>query len=245
MLRAAITALLVPPANLAVIGLLACLVAGRGMRGRRARRVAILCLGGLVLLSLPVVASALLASLDPGPAPSPASPPAAIVVLGGDVQRVAEAPGVEIGPLTLERVRTGAALARATHLPLLVSGGVVDRTALPVATLMQTSLEEDFKVAVRWQEAVSFDTWENAERSAAMLRADGVQSVFVVTHAWHMRRAVLAFRRHGMAAVPAPVRRDRWPGLVPTEFLPRASAWLTSYFALHEWAGLAWYSVRG
>ncbi len=241
MLRAVLTAFLVPPANLAIIGLLSCVLIGWSRRW--AWRVAALCLAGLVLLSLPMVSMSLLASLAPTAGP-PALPPGAIVVLGGDVQRLEEAPGVELGPLTLERVRAGAVLHRATHLPLLVSGGIVDGTAVPVATLMARSLADDFRADVRWREPVSFDTWENASMSAAMLRADGISSVFVVTHAWHMRRAMLAFQRHGIAAVPAPVRRDRWPDFKVSELLPRASAWLNSYFALHEWVGLAWYSVR-
>jgi hypothetical protein len=28
------------------------------------------------------------------------------------------------------------------------------------------------------------------------------------------------------------------------EFLPNASAWLIGYYALHEWIGCAWYSLR-
>jgi uncharacterized SAM-binding protein YcdF (DUF218 family) len=97
---------------------------------------------------------------------------------------------------------------------------------------------------VRWQEDASRDTWENARDSAAILQAAGIRSVFVVTHAWHMRRALVAFRRFGLQATPAPVPFSR---VVPFEigaFIPRASSWSASYYALHEWIGDAWYALR-
>ena len=72
---------------------------------------------------------------------------------------------------------------------------------------MAQSLTDDFRTPPRWVEAKSADTWENARFSADILRAEGITSVYVVTHAWHMRRAVLAFQGTGLtvtvkAAVP-------------------------------------------
>lgn len=240
-MRDLLTVLLLPPANLAVLALLALLLAGRRRVGRRA---AALACAGLVLLALPVTGLALLASLAPGAMPPLSVPPEAIVILGGDVRRLDEAPGVALGPLSLERVRAGAALHRATGLPILVAGGIVDRTPTAVGTLMAQSLRDDFGVQARWTEAASNDTWENAERSAALLKADGIRSVHLVTHAWHMRRSLLSFSRVGLEAEAAAVRRDRWPDGVPSEFVPRASAWMDSYFGLHEWMGLLYYKVR-
>ncbi len=241
MLRTLFTVLLLPPVNLAGVGLAALLIAGQKRAGRA---VAILALMGLLVFSLPVTAVFLLASLDPGPLAPPSIPPAAIVVLGGDVQKINDAPGVTLGPLSLERVRAGAVLYRKTGLPVLLSGGIVNKTPLAVGTLMAASMVEDFSVPVRWIEAVSFDTWENAEQSAALLAADGVSTVFLVTHAWHMRRSLLAFQQAGITAVPAPVRRDRWPALQASEFVPAASSWLTTYYALHEWLGILFYKLR-
>lgn len=240
-LRAVLTVMLLPPVNLAMIALIALLFAGRTRAGRI---VAALSCAGLVVLALPITGLALLASLDPGPLPPPSVPPAAIVILGGDVQRISGAQGLVVGPWSLERMRAGAALHRLTGLPLLASGGIVDPAGLPIGTLMASGLAEDFATPVRWTESASLDTWENAEQSAALLAQDDVRSVFVVTHAWHMRRALLAFRRVGLEAVPAPVRRDRWPDVTLSEFVPRVSAWTQSYLGLHEWLGLAFYAVR-
>lgn len=201
---------------------------------------------GLFVLALPVVGGTLLFWLEQLPrAGEGNAPPAAIVILGGDVFRT-QAPDAkaEIGELTLERVRAGAALQHATHLPVLTSGGVVMEKTAPVANLMAESLRNDFGVEPRWTEPTSRDTWENAANSAAVLRSAGIHSIYLVTHAWHMRRALIAFRHFGLAVTPAPVPPAEGPHLELQSFVPTASAWLTSYYALHEWIGCAWYTLR-
>ncbi len=243
--RSILTSFVVPPIGLLLLALVCAVLAARsGVRLTWRRRLGDLAGLSLVLLtalSLPVVASALLASLS---VPVGEGSAGAIVILGGDVVRQ-PGDGVVIGPLTLERLRAGAALHRKTGLPILVTGGVVDGTSRPVGVLMADSLRQDFGVPVRWVEQASYDTWENAAFSQRMLAAAGVQRVLLVTHAWHMRRSVLAFTRQGLTPLPAPVRTDLWPRFVASEFMPRPSAWLNSYFALHEWIGLVWYAVRG
>lgn len=200
---------------------------------------------GLFVLALPAVAGTLLFWLEQLPRAGKGEvPPAAIVILGGDVFRT-QAPEAkaEIGELTLERLRAGAALERATHLPVLTSGGVVMEKTAPVADLMAESLRNDFGVEPRWIEPTSKNTWENAANSTATLRSAGIRSIYLVTHAWHMRRALIAFSHFGLAVTPAPVPPAEAPHLELQSFVPTASAWLTSYYALHEWIGCAWYAL--
>jgi uncharacterized SAM-binding protein YcdF (DUF218 family) len=234
------TLLLVPPLNCLVA---AC--AGAALRHRRAGRVLLAAgLGGLVLLSLPLVAGDLLASLvwDFPTAPDARDPPRAIVILSADMVELAQG-GDTVGDLTLARERAGAVLARATGLPILVTGGVVKAGSASLAALMARSLHEDFGVETRWREASSQDTWQNAALSAAMLRGDGVGTVYVVTHAWHMRRALIAFRAAGLRAIAAPVGVASPPEFAARNLVPSVSAWQESYYALHEWIGSAWYWV--
>ena len=202
--------------------------------------------GGLLLLALPLVNRMVFAALDRGilsDQNQSASPdPQAIVILGGDVTH--DATGFEDGPGTLERLRVGAALWRRTRLPVLVSGGATWPDEPAVAGLMAESLQNDFNVPVRWIEDRSKDTWGNARESAAMLGAAGVSSVYLVTHTWHLRRALLAFRRWGLAARPVGVPADRGPDEPLYLLLPRASAWYASYEGLHELMGLLFYSLR-
>lgn len=235
-LSAVAAVVLVPPVNLAALALVAVLF------GRR--RLALWSLVLLLLLALPLVSALLLRGLESWPPPPPGPAPQAVVILGGDVRRVAGAAIDVAGPLSLERLQAGAALARATHLPILVTGGLVDPEGPPVATLMAKSLAADFASPPRWVEPASHDTWENARFTAAMLLPAGIRSVYVVTHSWHMRRALLAFAGTGLTVTPAPLPPDRAITFHLGLLVPRVAGWRNSYFALHEWIGLAWYEVR-
>jgi uncharacterized SAM-binding protein YcdF (DUF218 family) len=238
--------LLLPPVNLLLLAIAGAALPRRWRRGGRILTAT--GLAGLLLLALPVVPRLLLYGLERAvpPPPADAPPPGAVVILSGDATRVAGTPEhLDVGPLTLERLRSGAVAARATGLPVLVTGGPFMPGSESLAALMATSLDRDFGVPVRWTETAARDTWENARLSAAMLRAAGISSVLLVTNGWHMPRALIAFRRFGLAAVPAPTPlstarlQARWQ-----DFVPRATAWTYSYYALHEWIGLLWYGLR-
>ena len=201
---------------------------------------------GLTLLSIPVIADSLIVALEQN---LPVTPPAdampqAIVILGGDLTRTAEAPYALPGLLTLDRLRAGAALQHRTKLPILVTGGTVQPDREAVARVMAVSLRDDFQVPATWVEDASEDTWQNASFSAMILKKQNIHSVYVVTQGWHMRRAMIAFRRAGLLATAAPTSIETPLRPIMWDFLPRASAWGWSYFALHEWIGCTWYAIR-
>ena len=237
MLSALVSILLIPPVNLALLTLAAMALAWR--------RLAALLLVLLLALAMPEVADSLLVALERDLPAASDLHPQAIVILGGDVVPVGPDPATQdIGALPLERLRGGAALHRASGLPVLTTGGMLDNGDTAVASLMARSLQTDFAVPVRWVEPAAMTTWENAQRSAELLRRDGIDTVYVVTHAWHMRRALIAFAQAGLVAVPAPLAADRQPDGRLIDFLPQASDWRRSFLALHEWIGCAWYAWR-
>src|SRR3546814_11808110 len=84
---------------------------------------------------------------------------------------------------------------------------------------MQSTRERDFGVEVRWTESESTSTWTNARLSAAKLRAADIRRFYLVTHAWHMPRAMLAFAGTGLEAVPAPTRFVSRSALAWVDFL--------------------------
>ncbi len=246
------TALLIPPINLIPLGLAGAALAGLAHRPgwrRLGRGLMWLALIGLLVLSLPVTAGALIASLEVGLARGPLPPDGAgaIVILSAEAAHPGGDgvfPDSGIGEMTLDRMRAGAALHRRTGLPVLVTGGVLEQGVTPIGTQMAATLAAEFATPVRWVEDRSDDTWQNAEFSAAMLKHDGIDSAYIVTHAWHMRRSLMAFDHFGIAARPAPVRFDRWPQPQFDDFVPSVSALRLSYFALHEWIGCLDYALK-
>jgi uncharacterized SAM-binding protein YcdF (DUF218 family) len=232
------------------MGFVTLLVVAVCLRGRWqgwGKRLGWLSLAGLLITAMPAVSTPMLRALEIGlPTTPPAGdPPKAIVVLGGDLIRAAEEPlGVRPGLLTLDRLRTAAALHRRTGLPILVTGGIVQPHAPPVGDVMAVSLKDDFQTPAKWTEDQSVNTQQNAQYSAQILRAAGIDSVYVVTHSWHMRRALLAFQRTGLKVTAAPTDLDEPLGPELNDFVPRTAAWQTCWFALHEWIGYAWYAIR-
>src|SRR5947207_12211663 len=136
--------LVLPPANLFLLFLAGLLVARHRPRLGAAMQYGAVLL--LYALSTTLVAGSLLLTLQPTApldiAAVPASGAGAVVVLGGEMERSPEYGGATIGPLTLERVRYGARVARATSLPVLVSGGVLYPGERPIAELMRGALAE-------------------------------------------------------------------------------------------------------
>jgi uncharacterized SAM-binding protein YcdF (DUF218 family) len=113
--------------------------------------------------------------------------------------------------------------------------------------LMKQTLEKDFGVVVRWTEDEARDTFQNARNSQKLLNAESIDTILLVTHAWHMPRAVLSFEAAGLQVIAAPTRFSFPPELRVISFWPSMGALHNSYYSLHEWLGLAWYwlLIRG
>jgi uncharacterized SAM-binding protein YcdF (DUF218 family) len=244
-MKGVLETLVLPPTGFVVL-----IVAGLLLRGqwrRFGRRLTWASLIALILFGMPVVSYSMLLALETGlPLQPPADhPPQAIVVLGAEVIRAhQEKMGVRPGLLTLDRLRTAAAIHRRTGLPILVTGGTTQPDTPPVGRVMEESLKDDFQTPPTWVEDKSADTWQNARFSADILRAQGITSIYLVTHSWHMRRALVAFRGTGLTVTAAPTSFDDPLGPDFDDFLPRASGWQTGYFAIHEWVGYVWYELR-
>lgn len=237
--------LVLPPGSLVVLALIALLL--RRRYPRLAPGVLAVCLVGIYALSTPVLSTLALSALQPDYAdPRGRRDVQAIVVLGGGTVRQApEYGGVDdVNALTLVRVRYAAKLQRETGLPLLVSGGTVPPGVRSEAEQMQGLLTKEFGVPVRWTELRSVDTFTNATESARILKAAGVDRIFLVTHAWHVPRARLAFEHAGLEVVPAPTAFVRPDFPEPGDILPRASALVNSYYFFHEVVGYAVYTLR-
>jgi uncharacterized SAM-binding protein YcdF (DUF218 family) len=238
-----IAAFLLPPLSLLVLGAFGFRQLGR--RPGLGRSLLALSLLGFWLLCTPFVARCLLTTLQIPYVPIQGDEAEAIVVLGGGLYRR----GVEYGggsvpnSRTLERVRYGAWLHRKTGKPILVTGGAL-LGAEPEGRLMRAVLEQEFGVPVAWTEERSANTRENARFSAELLRSAGIRRIYLVSHVWHLPRAIPEFEREGFVVVPAGTGYQSLDTVGPFDFVPSANALAQSYYAFHEWIGLIWYRIR-
>lgn len=210
LLKKLLTALVLPPAGPLLLALLGAWWWRRARGGRRLANfgfgLLVVSLVGLLALSIPAVGQALLRQLETVPPLDPASLGAAqaIVVLGGGIRHQAvEFGGDTVSAASLERIRYAARLYRLRRLPVLVSAGAPSG-GVPEAQAMRETLGQELGVPVRWTESASRDTAENARFSAAILRREGIDTVLLVSHAWHLPRAMALFRAEGLNVVPAP-----------------------------------------
>ena len=239
-----INACLTPPGLFLVpmaVGLI--LLAAR--RPKTGTAIVVLSWAGLLAMSLPAVSTPLARDWESYPAlkrPLPIGPRAIVVLAAGRYHNAPEYGGHDtVGTDTLVRLRYAARLFRETHLPILVSGGApLGGTA--AAWLMRRVLNRDFGTPVKWVEASSKTTAQNASYSWLVLRSQNIHSIFLVTQAWHMPRAVALFRAAGFRVVPAPtdfITRSRRDQTI-LAYLPSAHALALSALIFHEMIGLAW-----
>ena len=171
----------------------------------------------------------------------------AVVVLGGGRWALAPEYGVStLKARSVERLRHGIWLSRQTDLPLAYSGGIGHggpdgNTEAEIAARIT---EREFGHKLRWQEDRSRDTRENALFTVAMLQAQGIQHIVLVTHAYHMKRALKNFNQAVPVAGPslrltaAPVGVRASGPLVASDWLPTAEGFEHTRIVLHEWLGL-------
>jgi uncharacterized SAM-binding protein YcdF (DUF218 family) len=94
-------------------------------------------------------------------------------------------------------------------------------------------------------ESGSTTTFENARNVSGLLVQRGIKRVVLVTDATHLLRSQWCFRRQGIETVG---RGARYRATRFGEFadcLPSIAAAEGVDVAFHEWAGIAWYWLRG
>jgi uncharacterized SAM-binding protein YcdF (DUF218 family) len=243
--------LILPPASLFLV--IAIGLALWRRRPRAGRIIAASGLAALAFLSTTGGARLLVAPLENMTTavqdPERAGAQAIVVLAAGRLRRAPEYDGRDIPDyIGLARLRYAAHLQRRTGLPILVSGGVgtseADARGNSEADSMAAALRDDFGVPVKWLEGRSRDTAENAAFSAAILRADGVKRILLVTDAMHMPRASAVFARAGMDVVSAPTLFFGRQPLSIHAWIPSAEGMRRSWYATYELIGIVWYKLR-
>ncbi len=240
-----ISACLLPPLSLlllAVAGLL--LIRSRPRLGRRLLIASILLLW---ICSTPLIAESALQFLEGQPRAVDAGtqPADAIVVLGAGTYFHAPEYGADtVSEPALARLRYAARLQHETGKPILVTGGKPLGNDVSEAQQMKAVLEQEFSIPVRWTENASDNTWQSAANSYQLLHQAGIKRIYLVTHAWHMPRSVLAFKQAGFDVVPAPTAFTTHYQTNLFSLIPDAGAMVESRIFLHEVIGRIWYLLQ-
>lgn len=239
--------LVLPPlANLLLI-VLGLLVA---LRYRRlGRGIVAFAVVTLFVLALPWTKARLYQTLEIYPVPTAEQlqglDPArtAIVVLGGGVTGFAPEYGKSrLKDNSLQRIYYARHVLEQVSLPVLITGGFPWGEPDSEAALMGHALGL-MGVQPRWLEEQSRNTWENAVYSAALLKPAGIDTVVLVTDAWHLRRGVESFHAQGLKVLPAPTGfRGKTYDDIRT-YLPETYALHHTWDALHEWLGILVYRL--
>jgi len=198
----------------------------------------------LYVLSMPLTARNMLSGLQSHPVIqltdlTQGDSGSAIVILGAG--RYASAPEYgyrdEISPLSLERLRYGASIAERLNLPILLSGGNRNAEATSEAVIMNQLMVSVFKINTQYLEINSTNTHEQGVEVRKKLVEQEIDTIYLVTHAWHMKRAVKEFTLQGFSVIPLPM------GFAATSesenvYLPSAAALASTSRALHEYYAL-------
>ncbi|MCU7938004.1 MAG: YdcF family protein [gamma proteobacterium symbiont of Bathyaustriella thionipta] len=170
----------------------------------------------------------------------------AIVILAGGIKTLQqEYQGPDIGYFTQLRLRYGAWLQKRTDLPVIVTGGIA-RAGITEAELMAQVLRNEYGLqGTILVEKQSKNTFGNALYSSKIAKEEGFQSLYLVTSAFHMPRALASFKQHNKAVIAAPMGfyHNTMGGFSLGDFLPNSNAMRENYLALHELIGRYWYQL--
>jgi uncharacterized SAM-binding protein YcdF (DUF218 family) len=246
-----ITALILPPVPL----LLLVLVGARLLLPRRGLGWLVILISVVLLwLSATTGAVRLLGQAPPAlsfdrvrelRAEAAAKKPLAIVILGAGSEPFAPEYGVSsLQYGSLERLRYGLWLAGQTGAPIAFSGGTgyAQEGSTSEARVAAKIAADEFGRPIRWVEAESRDTRENATLTMALLKPAGINHVVLVTHGYHMPRALRAFAEAagpGVQVEAAPMGLAKNLEAPALEWLPSATGFRDMRQLLRELVGSA------
>lgn len=233
-LKKLLSSLILPPSSFIILFLIVALLSRRKI----ASLIAFFGAFSLYMISVEPVKDALYRPLENAyPVPQEVKGDV-LVVLGGG----AYSTGV-LKEDSMKRLLTAFILHKKYGLPIVLSGGS-PIGSLPEAEIMKELLEElgvDKKNIIT--EVKSRDTLENALYLKEISKKHGFKKVILITSAYHMPRAVEAYKKVGIEVLPYPTdfKQDKRYNLY--SFLPRAGVLNDSYKALREYLGFLAYQI--
>ena len=175
-------------------------------------------------------------------------PQAILLLTGGNTGSNPELnAAARVNAATMQRASYAARLHRETGLPVIVTGGVVYQGQTHEARSAARWLKDVVGIQPIAIEDRATNTLENLQFSKPIIEHLGYQRVVVVTHAYHMPRALQSAEIAGVNAIGAPfgyLARYPFPqDNLPTwkAFVPESVHISSTDALLHEWIGQWWY----
>ncbi len=167
----------------------------------------------------------------------------AIAVLGSGAEKFApEYNESNLTGASLERLRYGLWLSRQTGIPVAFTGGSSWAAAEgpSEAEVAARVAAIDFKQPLKWTEIQSRDTAENAAMTIPLMQSAQVRHVLLVTHGWHMPRAMTSFQKYAgstLSLEAAPMGLARIDEVGPLDWMPSNHGFKRNRQVVHEWLG--------
>jgi len=169
--------------------------------------------------------------------------PQAVVVLGGGVN---PHDVLKAMPDAFKREVYAILIAKKYNLPLVFSGGgrKINESA-NVRNDIKTITSVCGCKLTTYFETKSLNTYQNAEFSALLFKKLHLtKNIYLVTSAYHMKRALMMFRRFGFKVIPKPVGFYYNPNYKFLDILPHEGFLNISYKALHEYVGILYFKIK-
>ncbi|ACM92072.1 conserved hypothetical protein [Nautilia profundicola AmH] len=225
------TYILLPPGIFVIILFLAAIFA---------KKAKIVFFSAAVLLwaiSTKFVANALLYPLEHG-YKSDTITPSAVVVLGGGTN---SRDVLKAMPDAFKREVYGLLIAKQESLPYIFTGGGIQN--IKEAENIKKDIDMILKTCncdiETFYENRSLNTFQNAKYTAKLFEKLNLsKKIYLVTSAYHMKRAIMIFNNFGFQIIPKPVGFYYDNEYTFWDIFPNAGNFYHSYKAIHEYFGL-------
>ena len=164
--------------------------------------------------------------------------PTAVVVLGGGTN---SNDILKAMPDAFKREIYGLLIAKKVGLPFIFTGGGISKTKEAQNTKKDIQLITKIcKLNIKtFYENKSLNTYENAKYTATLFKKLNLQKkIYLVTSAYHMKRAILLFKHFKFQINPKPVGFYYNNEYTWWDIFPNAGNFYHSYKAIHEYFGI-------
>ena len=172
----------------------------------------------------------------------------AIVLLGGGRLNTPEygKETLQPEPFALQRLQYAAYLHKKTNLPIIASGGVANTPEKTESHLYATLLQDIYHIKNVTEDNQSRTTHENARSIRKTALRKNINTIYLVTNAFHMARAKYIFEKAGLTVIPASTGFFSKQNIELHElFLPSSIAFMKTQLLMGEVLGRAAYWFIG